>query len=284
MVWSALAEPHVVGQNGAELRVSQEGQPVDTLLLVGAERRVQSGRQGRSRDAFELAEERGQAGELRRPRRVQRVAQRPHGQQRGGPEPLVRAASREQVGDEMPMSREPVGGQRRPASTLQRHQLSRLARRGRPRQPRRAGGWTRRPPRRRTRTRRRTRRRRRQVASVETRSEKASLGLIAPLRFLPLSQLGGETNCLRSVEIDATSRHQIQLVAQAAQSLTLLAVTSHRYPIAQRHEGLLPRREPPPDRRTRASARWTRCGLDATGPSRCADGHRPPGAEACRWR
>ena len=168
-----LAEPHVVGQDGAELRVAQEGEPVDALLLVVAQRRVQSLGQRRARDALELPEERREARELRRARRLERVAERPERQQRGGAELLVRAARRQQIGDEVPVPREPVGGQRRPPSALQRNEVEPVSPRA---HDARSLGALRRGPeslvarrrrrRGRARTRRRTRRRRRPSAGA----------------------------------------------------------------------------------------------------------------------
>src|SRR5579883_1225154 len=91
-----LAEAHVVGQHGAELRVAQERKPVHTLLLIWAEIRVEALGTRRARDALELAEERGESCELRGTGRLERVAERPERQQRGRAELLVRAARGQQ--------------------------------------------------------------------------------------------------------------------------------------------------------------------------------------------
>ena len=43
-----LAQPHVVGEHPAEIVVVQEREPVEAVLLVGAQGGLQRGRTGRS--------------------------------------------------------------------------------------------------------------------------------------------------------------------------------------------------------------------------------------------
>jgi hypothetical protein len=59
-----LAEAHVVGQQGADARVAEQAQPVDTLTLIIPQGGGQVGGEGGRGDLGEAVEQGGEAGEL----------------------------------------------------------------------------------------------------------------------------------------------------------------------------------------------------------------------------
>ena len=114
-----LAEPHVVGEHGAELRVAQEREPVDARPAgsAGATRSSPSGSGARGMPA-NPSKSGARRVELRRPRRFERVAERPEAQQRRDAELLVGVARGEEVGDEVAVPREPVRREAAPSRPL----------------------------------------------------------------------------------------------------------------------------------------------------------------------
>ena len=194
-------------------------EPVDALLLVGAQRRRAgppgSGARGMPSNRLE---QRREARELRRARRVERVAQR--AERRAAPAgasflSAPRAASRSATRWPCCASQSAGSGAQPPPSSGTRSRPSRQARRTAAASARFGGGArlvavvasARRRRRsvavddeaRAQRALRRTRRRRRVVAGA----------------LLPVAELRGEADGLGPVEVDAAAGDEVQLVAQA---------------------------------------------------------------------
>jgi hypothetical protein len=144
-------------------------------------------------------------------------------QERGRRRLLVRVARREQIGDEMAVLGRASRRAAAPIRPLERHEVEPvLPRADDGREPPLASGSRRSPPSPSTRRRRRTRHPRWQ-AVAERRSEKVFIVARDAGVLLPCAKLRREANRLRPVEIDATARHEVQLVAETAEQLALFA-------------------------------------------------------------
>ena len=119
---SVLPSPMSSASTRAEPGVAQEAQPVDAGALIAAELGAQIRRQGSRRQAAKVAQQRLERGKTRRLRLLELVAQRRELKNRCSRHAAFGIARREQITDALPVAREPVERQRRPAAPDERHQ------------------------------------------------------------------------------------------------------------------------------------------------------------------
>ena len=103
-----LAEAHVVGEHAAQAGAAQEGEPVDPLALVRAQRRREIARQRRLGETFEPCGERGEPIEAGRGRVLELDAQRGERGERMPRQAAVVLARGQQIGHEPAMFSQPA--------------------------------------------------------------------------------------------------------------------------------------------------------------------------------